>query len=265
MAPDQNSVISPVQELSEKLAHLNDLRRQAEPTKTWWFPYLKPDKSGLFDVDETTRSIGSVLGMGDERFDTLYRAAGRKWKAQLSIHYEELSFGRQNLRWIAVSDKGVETLDPPTPDQQQKRMSAKELLTPPWVQSIPLYSEYANDSDDIINDEEDAEDPPAKHLGRKKNSSDGLVEWKVNKNLVVMIPPRYILTSKVHVKKASDRMQVMVTDFQEGAARKVEFEKELQRLSQELSISNALVLELRTMVTNLKSQVADYNTRPVES
>lgn len=271
MASNQNSGITLVQavtELRERLAHLNILRRQSEPTKTWWFPYLKPDKSRSAEVDETTRSIGSVLGMSDARFDTLYRAAGRKWKAQLQIQYKELSFGRPNMRWIAVSDIGVEILDPVTPDQQYGRITANELVTPPWVKLIPLYreteQEYANDTDDEIYDNEDADVPPPKKLGRKKNSSDGLVEWKVNKNLVVMIPPRYILTSKVHAKKASDRMQVMVTDFQEGTARKVEFEKELQRLSQELSISNALVLELRTMVKNLKSQVADYNTRPLD-
>jgi hypothetical protein len=62
MAPNQISVITPVQELSEKLVHLNDSRQQSEPTNTWWFLYPKPDKSGIFEVDVTTRSIGSVLG-----------------------------------------------------------------------------------------------------------------------------------------------------------------------------------------------------------
>ena len=87
MAPNQNSVIKPVeavQELHERLADINGKRGLLEPTNTWWFPYLIPGKPrhNISEVDETTHSIGNVLGMSDVRFDTLYRAAGRKWKYQ---------------------------------------------------------------------------------------------------------------------------------------------------------------------------------------
>jgi len=61
-----------------------------ESTNTWWFPYLKPEKIGknISEVDETTPSIGSVLGMSNTRCDTLYTTAGQKWKDQLPINYK---------------------------------------------------------------------------------------------------------------------------------------------------------------------------------
>ena len=90
------------------------------------------------------------------------------------------------------------------------------------MQSIPSYTEterehaneeeYDNDSDEEIDEKEDADISPPKKLGRKKNSFNGLIEWKANKKLVVKIPPHYILMLKQQAKTVSDRMQVMVTD-----------------------------------------------------
>jgi hypothetical protein len=87
MAPNQISVIMPVQELSEKLVHLNDSRQQSEPTNTWWFLYPKPDKSGIFEVDVTTRSIGSVLGTVPYRTYSICRKKRRKNGELLQIGF----------------------------------------------------------------------------------------------------------------------------------------------------------------------------------